>query len=130
VIFILTAIIKENLNVLTLQLGELYGNLEQIIVEDWPIWIKIIKSELKFTYTLERLVKYRVHTRQTTSQTNIDTFKINYYEKRIYSNSRLDNCKVSPLRSVQIGILYRLPALYRSIKFSFGVLVRTVLGRF
>lgn len=64
-----------------------------------------------------------------TSLKNMIDNKIDYYEKRIYSNSRLDTCKVSPLRSVQIAILYRLPALYRSIKFSFGVLVRALLGR-
>lgn len=55
---------------------ELYGNLEQIIIEDWPVWIKIIKNDLKVAYTSERLVKYRIHTRQTTSQTDIDTIKI------------------------------------------------------
>ena len=54
--------------------------------------------------------------------------KIEFYERRINANSRLDNFAISPLRSLQIGFLYRLPPLYRSIRFSFGILVRSLFG--
>ena len=54
---------------------QLYGNLKQSVVEDWPVWINIIESDLKIVYTSEKLVKYRIHTRQT-SRTDVDTIKI------------------------------------------------------